>query len=140
MIEDTPKEHISLRRLVKDLKRHRALFTRENYVCYDGTPYDYEAVLKARLIKNSGNWGQVEWVGPRGGPQDDALSESLHIQFDKLAGVDPTKRSREDRLPSRLSQPSRNGSTPAVLTNWWRGATLILLTRAGQARGRGSAT
>ncbi len=70
LIEDTPKERISLRKLLKDLKRHIDLFTRENYVCYDGTPYDYEAVLKARLIENSGNRKQMEWVGPRGGPQD----------------------------------------------------------------------
>ena len=40
LIEDTPKEHISLRRLVKDLKRHRALFTRERLPLHrrcDGT-------------------------------------------------------------------------------------------------------
>jgi hypothetical protein len=102
LIEDTSnKERISLRTLLKDLKRHIDLFTRENYVCCDATPYDYQAVRKARF-ENAGNRGQVEWVGPRGGPQDDALSESLHIQFDRLAGIDPMKRSREDRLPGRL--------------------------------------
>jgi hypothetical protein len=35
---------ISLRRLVKDIRRHFALFTRENYLCFDGLPYGYEAV------------------------------------------------------------------------------------------------
>jgi hypothetical protein len=33
---------------------------------------------------------------------DDALSESLHMTFDKLAGIDPARRSREDRLPRDL--------------------------------------
>jgi hypothetical protein len=32
------KERLSVPRLVNDLKRHRKLFTRENYVCYDGLP------------------------------------------------------------------------------------------------------
>jgi hypothetical protein len=101
LIEDTPKERISLRKLLKDIKRHIDLFTRENYVCCDGTPYDYQAVRKAKF-ENAGNWGQVQLVRPRGGPKDDALSESLHIQFDRLAGIDPMKRTREDRLPRRL--------------------------------------
>ena len=35
------------RKLVKDLKKNCGLFTRENYVCYDGLPYDYEAVRNA---------------------------------------------------------------------------------------------
>jgi len=35
---------ISLRKLFKDIKRNFELFTRENYVCFDGLPYDYAAV------------------------------------------------------------------------------------------------
>jgi len=101
LMEDSPKERLSLRTVVKDLHRHAGLFTRENYVCYDGSRYDYQAVRKARF-ENAGNRGQVRWVGPRGGPHDDALSESLHVQFDRLAGIDPMKRTREDRLPRHL--------------------------------------
>jgi hypothetical protein len=96
LVEDSSKDRISLRTLLKDLRRHRNLFTRENYVCCDGTPYDYQVLRKARFVENAGTPGKG---APRGGPQDDTLSEALHIQFDKLIGIDdPTKRSREDCL------------------------------------------
>jgi hypothetical protein len=94
---------ISLRRLVKDLRSNFTLFTRENYVCFDGAPYDYEAVRDARLMESGGNWGKSSsWVLPISGFQGELISESAHRQFDGLAGVDPAKRSREDRLPVSL--------------------------------------
>src|SRR5260370_12340183 len=34
------RQVISLRRVLDDIKEHRALFTRENYVAHDGLPYD----------------------------------------------------------------------------------------------------
>ena len=39
---------------------------------------------------------------PRGGSFRAAASEGLHVMFDKLAGVHPTRRSREYRLPRDL--------------------------------------
>jgi hypothetical protein len=102
LMEDGPKERLSLRSLIKDLNRNAALFTRENYVCYDGSPYDYAAVREARFIDDAEKRAQRGvWV-PRGGPQDDTLSENLHTIFDKLAGIQPARRSREDRLPREL--------------------------------------
>jgi hypothetical protein len=104
LMEDTPKERLSLRRLVTDLKRHSALFTRENYVCHDGLPYDYQAVRNALFNKLAAKkentvffmWGATE------GPEADGTSEMMHCHFDKLAGLDPAARTREDRLPLRL--------------------------------------
>jgi hypothetical protein len=93
---------ISLRRLLKDLKRAFALLTRENYVGYDGLPYDYLAVRQGRFEKNAGKWGQGGIWMPTEGPEGDGTSELAHSQFDKLSGIDPTKRSREDRLPVSL--------------------------------------
>jgi hypothetical protein len=90
---------ISLRRLVKDLKRHFQLLTRENYVCFDGLPYDYEAVQRVDMMERAGKgffWGETS------GPRAHATSRMAHEQFDKLAGIDPTRRSREDRLPGSL--------------------------------------
>lgn len=94
---------ISLRRLVKDLKGHFALLTRENYVCYDGLPYDYLAARQSRFEKNAGQWGRRRgiWV-PTEGPEGDGTSEMAHRQFDKLAGIEPAKRNRDDRLPVSL--------------------------------------
>jgi hypothetical protein len=102
LTERTPKERLSLRWLVADLKRHVDLFTRENWVCYNGLPYDYQAALDARFLGNVGKRGRGEvWV-PRGGPEDYAASEGHHIMFDKLANIEPTKRRPEDRLPRSL--------------------------------------
>jgi AbiU2 len=100
---DNSRKRISLRRLVKDLRSNFTLFTRENYVCFDGAPYDYEAVRHARFMESGGNWGKSSsWVLPISGFKGDLISESAHRQFDKLAGIDPAKRSREDRLPDSL--------------------------------------
>jgi hypothetical protein len=56
---------ISLRRLVKDLKRHFQLLTRENYVCFDGLPYDYEAVQRVDMMERAGKgffWGETSFI------------------------------------------------------------------------------
>ncbi len=99
LVDDGNSDIISLPRLIKDLRRNFSLLTRENYVCFDGLPYDYEAVRRARFMENSGSWGKGGiWVATEG-PQGDATSELAHRQFDKLAGIEPAKRSREDRLP-----------------------------------------
>jgi hypothetical protein len=79
LMDDSGSGVISLRRLLKDMRANVHLFTRENYVCFDGSPYDYRTV-----------------------PEADGMSEFAHIQFDILAGVAPDARSRLDRLPVRL--------------------------------------
>ena len=61
--------------------------------------YDYDAVRQMWFMENAGNWGKGGiWV-PTSGPEGDGISEMAHRQFDKLAGTDPAKRNREDRLP-----------------------------------------
>jgi hypothetical protein len=104
LMEDTPKERLSLRKLVTDLKRHRALFTRENYVCHDGLPYDYRAVRDALFSRLAAKEENTVFFmsGAAEGPEADGVSEVMHCHFDSLAGVDPVARTREDRLPLRL--------------------------------------
>ena len=102
LMDDGNSGIISLRRLVKDLRRSFTLFTRENYVCFDGLPYDYKAVRHAWFMENAENWGKGGIWGSTSGPQADGTSESAHRQFDELAGIDPAKRSREDCLPISL--------------------------------------
>ena len=97
LMDDSSSGIISLRRLVKDLRRNFALFTRENYVCFDGLPYDYEAVQRKEMMERAGKeffWGETSGPGAHG------TSRMAHEQFDKLAGIDPAKRNREDRLPA----------------------------------------
>jgi hypothetical protein len=99
LVDGGNSDIISLRRLVKDLRRNFPLLTRENYVCFDGLPYDYEAVQKADMMERAGKgffWGETS------GPRAHATSRMAHEQFDELAGIDPARRSREDRLPASL--------------------------------------
>jgi hypothetical protein len=101
LTERTPKERLSLRWLVSDLKKHISLFTRENWVCYNGLPYDYRSVRDARLQKLVAEGVKFHWAETEG-PEADGASELAHTQFDKLAGVDPAARTRADRLPRGL--------------------------------------
>jgi hypothetical protein len=90
---------ISLRWLVNDIRRHFAFFTRENYVCFDGLPYAYEAVQRKELMERVGTgafWGQTSGRGAH------STSRRAHKQFDRLAGIPPEDRRREDRLPTSL--------------------------------------
>ena len=98
-MDDGNSDIISLRRLVKDLRRNCGLFTRENYVCFDGLPYDYEAVQQKEMMERA---GKGAFWAERSGPRAHVISRMAHQQFDKLAGIDPAKRSREDRLPASL--------------------------------------
>jgi hypothetical protein len=93
------KDTVSLRRLVNDLRHNFCLFTRENYVCFDGLRYDYQDVQLKEMMERAGKgafWGETS------GPGAHITSRMAHQQFDKLAGIDPAKRSREDRLPTYL--------------------------------------
>jgi hypothetical protein len=90
---------ISLRRLISEMRSNWALFTRENYVCHDGLPYDYEAVAQKEMaarMNQGGFWAQTT------GPGAWATSHMAHQQFDRLAGIDPGQRTREDHLPKSL--------------------------------------
>lgn len=99
LMDNRNDDIISLRKLTKDIRRHFSLFTRENYVCFDGLPYDYEAVQHREMMKHIGKgpfWGETT------GPNAHGTSRMAHEQFDRLAGIDPAKRSRDDRLPVSL--------------------------------------
>jgi hypothetical protein len=99
LMDSRNSDIISLRRLVKDLRRNFHLFTRENYVCFDGLPYDYEVALRKEMLAHV---GKVPFWGETSGPGAHGTSRMAHEQFDRLAGIDLAKRSREDRLPLSL--------------------------------------
>jgi hypothetical protein len=102
LMDNGGNDIISLRRLVKDLRSSFNLFTRENYVCFDGLPYDYEAVRRATFLEHAGEWGHGGIWLPTEGPQAHGTSELAHQQFDRLTGIDPANRRRDDRLPIDL--------------------------------------
>jgi hypothetical protein len=117
------KERLSVPRLVNDLKRHRKLFTQENYVCYDGLPYDYQAVRDAVFSKIAARKENTVFVGSGAteGPEAYGASEAMHQHFDKLSGVDAAARTREDRLPLCLLETIEawlKNSGADVLEKW----------------------
>jgi len=97
-ITDQREDVVSLRRLVNDLAKHRHLISRENFVAYDGLPYDYATVQQAYLMSLTPDQiGKVGWVSTEG-PDAWGTSERMHIAFDKLSGVTAGERTRKDLI------------------------------------------
>ncbi len=88
---------ISLRSILKDIKENTNLITRENYVCYDGLPYDHEAVRRQWLLTLPTDIGGSHFsMVPTKGPNAWGTSGLVHENFDKLSRVEPEKRKRTD--------------------------------------------
>ncbi len=90
---------ISLRRLVNDVKRNWSIFTRENYVCYDGLPYDYATIQTQELRERH---GQGPFCADTFGPRARTISRFRHEQFDRLSRVSPDRRARTNLLPKSI--------------------------------------
>jgi hypothetical protein len=89
---------ISLRRLLDDIRHHRDLITRENFVAYDGLPYDYAAVQEAYLDSMTPEeLRKFRWVATNG-PDSWGMSEIKHRAFDKLSGVATGNRTPRDLI------------------------------------------
>lgn len=94
---------ISIKTVLKDIKGNLELITRENYVCYDGLPYDYgkvrdEAFAKLPRNKSGVSAGAMPMAGSRGWP----MSELMHKNFDRLAQIKPENRSRADVIEEEI--------------------------------------
>lgn len=77
---------ISLRHIIHNIEKHRHLLTRENYVAYDGLPYD----PTPKSLK-------TDWTASKG-PKAWPTSKQAHENFDKLSNVKPTKRKRNNLI------------------------------------------
>lgn len=98
---DSRNDVISIRRLLKDVRGHRKVITREVYVAGTGLPYDYskwpETVDKTDPM--------VQMYGiDAPGLSDFATSKYLHDTFDLLAGKQPSARTRNDVVPDSIFQ------------------------------------
>jgi AbiU2 len=90
---DKRKDVISIRRLLDDVRVHCHLLTRENYVGYDGLPYE------PRIGSGSGGLLSPESDGllsPGSDEEKNFRSWARHQEFDQLSGVSPERRSRSD--------------------------------------------
>lgn len=97
-LTETNKGVLSLSRLLQDIRRHRKLLTRENYVAFDGLPYDYEEVEEEHFRTHGSG---MRWLD-RTGPGAFGAARMAHEQFDRLSGISPDQRKRDDRIPAKL--------------------------------------
>ena len=96
---DGRKDVFSLRRLLDDITKHQHLITREIYVCHDGLPYDSEGW-------HSLPQGVVEKILGIEAPEFENFvrSQERHKAFDRLSGISPEARQREDFIRKEVFQ------------------------------------
>ena len=129
---DKSKGVISLRKLIVDMRSNIKLFTRENYVCFDGLPYDYAAV--ENILAERHRDGGAFWAD-REGPEASDASRMAHEWFDRLTGIGPQNRNRKDCLPfSKLKviESWLDNSVADELAKW----SHEFLAHAGSETGR----
>lgn len=102
---------ISLRRLMDDVKAHRHLITRRNYLAVEGYPYDYAQLMHAEIAAVASTTDEGGVISLRGGgdPASDWMgSERAHNQFDRLSGKAAENRHPDDEIrPEILSRLSK---------------------------------
>lgn len=117
-LTDGGDDVVSLRRLFADIKKHRHLITRENFVAYDGLPYDYAAAWQAHIdALTREQTRQPRWVSTKG-PNGWGISEIMHNAFDGLSGIAADKRSPKDLI---------HKSVFATMATWFEDPVLTKL-------------
>lgn len=103
----------SILNVVLQLENRAELLTRENFVCFDGLPYDSERAYRAELAELESSHGKnARWI-PTSGPDAWGTSALLHKSFDALAGFPATRERRDliegsvmERVKAELSHPA----------------------------------
>ena len=101
---DDDRQPISIRRVLRDIRQHRHLFTREIYVAYDGLPYDYAAKRQEWFDANATDIrsGAVVRSMDTKGPEAWTSSELVHENFDRMSGVSAEDRDRADLISNNV--------------------------------------
>jgi hypothetical protein len=87
---------ISLRRLLKEIRAHVNLFTREIYISGSGLPYDPPSAVSIATVTGPGYVsGDSLVVGQ-------LRAEKAQQRFDRLSRVPPNRRARTDRIVKSL--------------------------------------
>ena len=88
--DDPNKQIVSLHRVIDDVAKNAHLFTRENYVCHNGLPFDYEAVESTRMriilneTKTPARTPRVSRTEKQG-PLASGMSRLFHKSFDRIS-------------------------------------------------------
>lgn len=103
---------VSLRRVLDDINERRNLITRECYVAYDGLPYDPSPNRNAFVEDPRKSASPVVDIGyvittrsgyvMTTGPTAWLTAQKAHESFDRLSGVTPNHRSRDDVIRNEV--------------------------------------
>ena len=99
---DRRRDTISVHNLLADIKRNKRLITRENYVAYDGLPYEYEDIHERWIRSLPMDGGPTMRRVPSEGPKAWMASQRVHERFDQLSDVVADNRSRTDLIQNRM--------------------------------------
>lgn len=99
------RQPISIRRVLKDIRDHRHLLTRECWVSYDGLPYDYKPIMQKwykEHVAQDGSENPIIHSMDTKGRDAWTISEMLHERFDDMSGVNPSARDRRDMIAEKV--------------------------------------
>lgn len=96
---DNGSDVISVKRLLKNVEKHRSFITREVYVAGAGLPYDFTSW--ADTVDKSDPMVQICGIDAPGLHRF-AISKHLHETFDRLSGKKPEQRTRQDVIPKSI--------------------------------------
>jgi hypothetical protein len=82
--------------VVMEVAKRPELLCRENFICYDGLPHDYQAAMERQVRSGAFDQGKAAWMSTKG-PDAWGTSQLLHEAFDAVAGY-PAKRKRLDTV------------------------------------------
>ena len=97
---DDRKDVSSIKRILKELNKHRRLITRENFVSYDGTPYAFD--ISSLSPDDQSSVGLQIWGLQAPGFSDQLRSYHRHERFDMLSNVSMQNRTRNDLIDQRI--------------------------------------
>lgn len=103
------KQVNSLKRMLDEIEANKHLFTRQNFICRDGLPYEWEPIMHEEFSRAPRENGviTVGWVD-FSGPKSWAQSQLLHVLFDRLSGASSCNRSREDIISDQYLKSLRD--------------------------------
>ena len=116
------RDDISLRRILLDMKRNIAVFTRKNYLAWSGLPYNIPRFTGEELsrIPVSPLPGSA-FVSPDSPLMVTMRTSQAHEQFDRLSKTRPADRKPSDYIPKRLFEVLENhvqSSGIGKVINW----------------------
>jgi hypothetical protein len=113
----------SLTRVLKDVKRHRGLITRECFVAYDGTPYEHNVFSSPQ---DAGDRLKSDIYGIEGpGFSRQLRSLHRHERFDRLSAIGSEERNRHDLIQPEVFER---------LATWTRSTEALRLKKVSDER------